>query len=163
MIKFMVYAVKNTNQKIKVHYSRSTFGNIDDVIVIDDDGYGYDLLELFKDYTGSLLTADNNTDSMTDYFCKTRIKIYPGHELYNAALHRYLQNKVRELKRITKNNKTEYYLQKLKDAELELMDFESNPKGKLPKLELVKAKLTITEKLASMPEPEINCFFVGAA
>lgn len=80
MIKMMKFYVTNGAEKARVWYSRGQ--------LID----GRDCVTIYaKDYTGALGRIfngdnyENNTDTMTDYFEKGRVRIFPSNPMWNAA------------------------------------------------------------------------------
>ena len=82
MIRFMKHYVTDGEHKARVHYShaRLNCGNL--------------CVTLYaKDYTNELHKVfhsgyENNTDTMTDYFEKGRVRIFSDNPLYPAALSR---------------------------------------------------------------------------
>lgn len=79
-IKLMKHYVTNGTIKARVSYSRATLNN------------GRDCVTLYaKDYSGEIgriFSGDNyenNTDTMTDYFEKGRVRIYADNPLWAAA------------------------------------------------------------------------------
>ena len=84
MIKFNKHNVTNGAAKARVTYHLD--GRVDDreCVTIYDKDYGHALYDVFGDddiYT-------NDTDTMTDYFCKGRIVLFANHTLYAAARER---------------------------------------------------------------------------
>lgn len=83
-IRLMKHYVTNGTTKARVWYSRGVLTN------------GRDCVTLYaKDYTGSLglvFAGDPNykddTDTMTDYFDKGMVRIYPDSPLWDAAVAR---------------------------------------------------------------------------
>ncbi|RLF27030.1 MAG: hypothetical protein DRN14_05900 [Thermoplasmata archaeon] len=156
MIKFMQYFVKNTvtGKKVKVSYHKSEDLDGSQYIAIYDDGYGQDLFDLFDGYFNESMSGKNDSDSMTDYFCKTDIKIKPGHELYQAACLREGENRFKFFMKLYKQNPSD----EMKKRLLELQD---EMKALGVKVKSLPA-LTLEQKLASMPMPTgINCLFGG--
>ncbi len=82
MVKMMKFYVTNGAEKARVWYSRGA--------LVD----GRDCVTIYaKDYTGALgrVFADqsapyeNNTDTMTDYFEKGRVRVFPDSPLWADA------------------------------------------------------------------------------
>jgi hypothetical protein len=85
-IKFQKHYVTNGTVKARVHYSAfrmTTTGQDCVTLYAKDYADGRKLAEVF-DGQG----YENNTDTMTDYFEKGRVRILKGHPLYEAALAR---------------------------------------------------------------------------
>lgn len=80
-IRFMKHYVTNGTHKARVHYSafRMTTTGQDCVTLYAKD-YSDDLCKVFG--AGAY---ENNTDMMTDYFEKGRVRILPDSPLYSAA------------------------------------------------------------------------------
>lgn len=82
-VRFLKHSVTNGTTKARVHYSafRMTTTGQDCVTLyaksFDD---GRKLAQIFD------AGYENNTDSMTDYFEKGRVRILAGHPLYAAAI-----------------------------------------------------------------------------
>ena len=80
MIKLNKHNVTNGTIKARVWYSVSEFRGRNCVTLSEKD-YGRNLHKLFD-------LVENNTDSMTDYFESSRVRIFEGDALYAAALAR---------------------------------------------------------------------------
>lgn len=85
MIRFMKHYVTNGQIKARVSYSafRMTTTGQECVTLYAKD-YTNELARVFADHPG----YENNTDIMTDYFEKGRVRILAGTPLYEAALAR---------------------------------------------------------------------------
>jgi alkyl hydroperoxide reductase subunit AhpC len=85
-IKFQKYAVVNalTGAKARVRYYINERTGIK-IVEINDKDYGRDLARVFE---GIECAYRNETDTMTDYFCKGEVQIHPHHPLYADALKR---------------------------------------------------------------------------
>lgn len=75
-IKFMKHYVQDGNLKVKVYYWK-----MGDYLMIAAKEYGYSLGRIFPD-------SVNDTDVMTDYFDKSRVKIPKDHWAYKQVLER---------------------------------------------------------------------------
>jgi len=80
MIKFNKYNVTNGTTKARVRYSKWCHNGRFCIDITEKD-YGRNIHKIFDN-------AKNDTDSMTDYFCLSRVRIYEGDALYEAALAR---------------------------------------------------------------------------
>lgn len=80
MIKFNKHNVTNGTIKARVRYCAFEFGGRNCVTISEKD-YGRNLHKLFD-------VVENNTDSMSDYFENSRVRIFEGDALYAAALAR---------------------------------------------------------------------------
>jgi len=82
-IRLMKHYATNGTDKARVHYSHSVLTNGRECVTIYS-----------KDYSNALANVfggngyENDTDIMTDYFDKGRVRIYPDHPLYAAAVAR---------------------------------------------------------------------------
>jgi hypothetical protein len=83
MIKLMKHYVTNGQIKARVHYSRFNMVSTgQDCVTIYAKDYSGDLYKVFGDI------VEDNTDITTDYFEKGRVRILPGHPLWEAACQR---------------------------------------------------------------------------
>lgn len=82
-VKFMKHYVTDGRIKVKVSYSRTSYGGVDKVTLYAKD-YGHDLAKI----TGFADLYENNTDSMTDYFENGRVRIPATSPFYFSALER---------------------------------------------------------------------------
>lgn len=87
-IRLMKHYATNGTEKAKVSYSRCVLTNGKDCVTI-----------YAKDYTGSLgrvfagnAMYENDTELMTDYFEKGRVRVYPDNPLWDAATARAKRN-----------------------------------------------------------------------
>ena len=80
-IKLMKNYVTNGVMKARVHYSHFTMTDGRECVTIYEKNYERNLSKIFDD-------AVNNSDLMTDYHEKTRVRIFPDNPLYSAALDR---------------------------------------------------------------------------
>jgi hypothetical protein len=89
MIKFNKYNVTDTETKNKerVFYALDNRTDKRPCVTLYSKDYGYGLYRLFGDL------AVNNTDTMTDYFEKSRVVLFEDHPLYPAARARAIANK----------------------------------------------------------------------
>lgn len=80
-IKFMKHYVTNGELKARVHYSDATLisGEVCVTLYAKDFKSGHALGQMFDD------EYENNTDMMTDYFEKGRVRIPQNSPLYAAA------------------------------------------------------------------------------
>ena len=85
MIKFQKHYVTDGTTKVKVRYWINERSEKPSVEIYAKE-YGYELDSLFGDL------SFNNTDTMTDYFEKSHVKIHEGHPLYDQAKARAEQN-----------------------------------------------------------------------
>lgn len=82
MVKFMKHYVTNGETKARVHYSHMRMASTgEECVTLYSKDYGNDLGAIFG-------TIENNTDIMTDYFEKDRVRILKSNPLYEAALAR---------------------------------------------------------------------------
>ena len=81
-IKFQKFYVTNGTHKARVHYSNSTLTNGRTCVTIYAKDYTNALNEIFSE------GYENDTDSMTDYFDKGRVRIYPDSPFYAQAMAR---------------------------------------------------------------------------
>lgn len=80
MIKFNKYNVTNGTVKARVWYSKwCKDGRF--CIDITEKDYGRNIHQIFEN-------VQNDTDSSTDYFCSSTVRIFEGDALYEAALAR---------------------------------------------------------------------------
>ena len=82
MVKMMKFYVTNGAEKARVWYSRGTLVDGRDCVTIYAKDYDGALGRVFADQADSY---ENNTDSMTDYFEKGRVRVFPGSALWDAA------------------------------------------------------------------------------
>jgi len=78
-IRFMKHYVTNGAKKARVHYSHTTLTNGRECVTIYAKDYTNDLNEIFSE------GYENNTDIMTDYFEKGRVRVYTDNPLFQAA------------------------------------------------------------------------------
>ena len=88
MLKFYYNGIKENGEKLqKAHYSMGGYTNLpNDTITIYNREYirfSAEIRESFK--------VENDSDSMTDYFCKDRIRVLPDHALYAEVLAAYVK------------------------------------------------------------------------
>tara|TARA_R110000868_G_scaffold113754_3_gene305098 strand:- start:42 stop:353 length:312 start_codon:yes stop_codon:yes gene_type:complete len=88
MLKFFYNGIKENGEKLqKAHYSMGGYvGMPEFVITIYNREYirfSTEIRESFK--------VQNDTDSMTDYFCKDTIRVMPDHALYADVLAAYVK------------------------------------------------------------------------
>lgn len=85
IIKFQMFRVVNaeTGAKARVFYSLDNQASGRKVVSVYDRDYGHDLQKVFAGVEGA--TYQNDTDSMTDYFDKGRVRIFEGTKLYDVA------------------------------------------------------------------------------
>ena len=81
MVKMMKFYVTNNVEKAKVWYSRGQLIDGRDCVTIYAKDYTGTLGRVFRD----LAPYENNTDTMTDYFEKGRVRIFPDSPYWNAA------------------------------------------------------------------------------
>jgi hypothetical protein len=98
MLKFMYNGIKLNGELFKAWYSiGSTRGYAEGTITI-----------YAKDYTSfpqvDGLQVQNNTDSMTDYFEKDRIRVTPDNKFYNEVLTAYNKQEEHRQNKINKRN-----------------------------------------------------------
>jgi hypothetical protein len=91
MLKFYYNGIKENGEKLqKAHYSMGGYvGMPEFVITIYNREYirfSAEIREAFK--------VENDSDSMTDYFCKDRIRVMPDHELYADVLAAYVKQQM---------------------------------------------------------------------
>ena len=81
MLKFNMYNITDTETglKVKVRYMHTNDIHGKMRVWIREDGYGQELFKLFDN-------AQNNSESMTDYFEETRVIFYEGHPYYDEVL-----------------------------------------------------------------------------
>lgn len=87
MVKFQKHYVTNGTVKARVHYSAFTMASTgQDCVTLyaKTHGDGRKLAEIIEE------GFEDNTDLMTDYFEKGRVRIIKGSEHYAAALERCL-------------------------------------------------------------------------
>jgi hypothetical protein len=82
MIKFNKYNVTNGETKAKVSYSINEILDGRKCVTLYAKDYDRSLGKIFKD------EYVNDTDSMTDYFDKGRVRIFESSKLYSEALKR---------------------------------------------------------------------------
>lgn len=76
-MKFQAHGIKTENGVEKCRYTVSQLLNGKNAITIYAAEYGH-----FSDEVRKHFTVENDTDSMTDYFEKDRIRVYPDHPLF---------------------------------------------------------------------------------
>lgn len=83
-IRFQTFAVvnKTTGEKARVHYALDNRGDGRNVVTVYDKDYGRALGRVFA---GTDAVYENDTDSMTDYFDKGRVRIFETSSLYVEA------------------------------------------------------------------------------
>lgn len=79
MIKLNKHHVTNGTIKARVSYSRAVLNNGRDCVTLYAKDYTGDIGRIFSD------NYENNTDIMTDYFEKGRVRIYADSPLWAAA------------------------------------------------------------------------------
>jgi len=82
MIKFMKFYVTDGENKAKVHYSTSVMLDGKACVTLYARDYGHCLGRMFPE------NYQNDTDSMTDYFEKGRVRISQDNQHYAQALAR---------------------------------------------------------------------------
>ena len=82
MVRFMKYYVTDGKHKAKVHYSDSRLIDGRTCVTLYAKEYTNDLHKIFDG------GYENRTDTMTDYFEKGRVRIFPDNKHYAAALSR---------------------------------------------------------------------------
>lgn len=97
-ISFMQYYVTDGTHKAKCDYSANTLRDGRNVVTIYATTYRRDLRPIFGDATR------NDTDTMTDYFCKDSVNLFEDDPLYPAALERV---RINEAKRQQRREKRE--------------------------------------------------------
>jgi hypothetical protein len=80
MIKFNKYNVSNGSTKARVHYSKATLIDGRECVTLYARDYGHDLAKVMGSEH-----YQNDTDIMTDYFDKGRVRIFPDSPYYAAA------------------------------------------------------------------------------
>ena len=78
MIKFNKHNVTNGTTKARVSYDLGKLIDGRTCVTIYEKDYATKLFQIFPD-------AFNNSDLMTDYFEKTKVRIFEGDALYEAA------------------------------------------------------------------------------
>jgi hypothetical protein len=88
MLKFFYNGIKENKDKLqKAHFSMGGYiGMPEGTITIYKRDYGR-----FTQEVSNSFVVQNDTDSMTDYFCKDRIRIMPDHKLYADVLAAYVK------------------------------------------------------------------------
>ena len=85
-IKLMKFYVTDGVTKARVHYSHGQIhdgnGGLKDCVTLYAQDYDSRLGKVFTD------TYENDSDMMTDYFDKGHVRIFPGNDLWDAALAR---------------------------------------------------------------------------
>lgn len=81
-VKFQKYYVTNGVVKARVSYSLTHLNTGETCVTLYANDYSGDLSKVFPN------GYQNNTDIMTDYFEKGKVRIMFGTPLYNAALSR---------------------------------------------------------------------------
>ncbi len=93
MLKFMWNGIKKDGKLHRAWYSKGRFKNYpEDTITI----YARDYESLPQDPD---LQVENNTDTMTDYFEKDRVRITPSNKYYDAIHQAYLKQEAHNAKR----------------------------------------------------------------
>ena len=83
MIKFNKFNVTNGIHKARVSYSHATLIGGREAITL----YAKDCInDLHKIFGGA--EYENGTDTLSDYFETGRVRLFPGHPLFAAALER---------------------------------------------------------------------------
>lgn len=84
MIKLMKHYVTDGVRKARVHYSHAVLTNGKEAVTLYAKDYesGRMLGEMFSE------SYENNTDIMTDYFEKGRVRIYKDNPLFSKAIER---------------------------------------------------------------------------
>lgn len=78
-IRFMKHFVADANgNKARVVYSHGTLRNGQECVTIYAKDYGHELDCILPD-------VENDTDTMTDYFDKSKARIYPNTPFYEVA------------------------------------------------------------------------------
>lgn len=100
-IKFLVNAIKSEGKRYRVHYSKGNYRK--------ESGLPQGTITIYsKDYAHlpKFLNPENDSDSMTDYFEKDRVRIKPSSPFYkdvDSALRKQeLKNKLRHEKKMKK-------------------------------------------------------------
>ena len=90
MTKFMYNGIKFDGKLHKGHYSKGPFTNLPEGTITI----------YARDYTGfpqiKDLTVKNNSDSMTDYFEKDRVRVTPDNPYYAEVLGAYTKQEQRQ-------------------------------------------------------------------
>lgn len=86
MIKFNKYNVVNTEtkEKARVHYSHGVLVDGRECVTLYHKDYSNALKKVFAGYG----EYKNDTDTITDYFEKGRVRIFTDNPLYKSALER---------------------------------------------------------------------------
>lgn len=79
MVKFNRYHVTNGTQKARVFYSLDNRADDRKCVTLYAKDYGRQLGEIFPD------NYENDSNPMTDYFDKGRVRLFEDHPLYAAA------------------------------------------------------------------------------
>lgn len=85
MVKFNRHNVSNGTTKARATYSLDNRTDGRACVTIYAKGYSDDLGAILPD-------VENNTDTMTDYFEKDRVRLFEGHPLYAQARARAQEN-----------------------------------------------------------------------
>ena len=80
MIKFMKHYVTNGTDKARVYYSKAVLTNGRDCVTLYAKDYSDNLSKIF-----SANEYENDSDSLSDYFEKGRVRIYSDNPLFNLA------------------------------------------------------------------------------
>jgi hypothetical protein len=75
----MKHYVTNGSKKVRVHYSHMTLTDGRECVTLYAKDYGHALGSIFE------TNYENDTDMMTDYFDKGRVRIFPADTLFAAA------------------------------------------------------------------------------
>lgn len=78
MIKFNLYNVTDGAHKARVRYSLDNHTSGRPCVTLYGKDYGHALDKIFSD-------AVNDSDSMTDYYETSRVRLFPEHPHYQAA------------------------------------------------------------------------------
>tara|TARA_R110000868_G_scaffold113754_2_gene305096 strand:- start:140 stop:451 length:312 start_codon:yes stop_codon:yes gene_type:complete len=96
MLKFYYNGIKENGEKLQTaHYSMGGYTDLPDATITI---YNRDYLRFSTEIRESF-KVDNDTDSMTDYFCKDRIRVLPDHKLYAEVSNAYLKQQDRYSKK----------------------------------------------------------------
>lgn len=81
-IRFMKHYVTDGTVKARVWYSKNFNAQMEPIVTLYAKDYSRELDQIFPDM------FENDTDSMTDYFQKSRVRIPASHPLYAEAMKR---------------------------------------------------------------------------
>jgi hypothetical protein len=87
MLKFFYNGIKENGGKLqKAHYSKGGWMSFpEEMITIYARDYKHFSPEIQESFP-----VQNDTDSMTDYFCKDTIRVLPDNKFYNEVLEAYV-------------------------------------------------------------------------